>query len=1021
MKNIKSNILISIVILISLCFVAVFFINISDSFNDRIYLGTKIEHLKDSSGKLTFSDVLGEKSNYFIKNKTRTLNFGFTSDTYWLRFKLDKKTISENNLLEYDYPQLGSGEFYRPSADGTYSVSYFGADYPFKKREHPYTSFVFQLKESEADKFYYMKLSSETNLRIIISIMPALHFAGKTGKDLIMFGIYAGILMVMIVFNIMTYFTVRSRSYIFVILYIISFLFFEIALGGIGFQYFWSDYPLWNRISFLVFVGLAFGFISTFTRSFLETATHQPKLDKALGVISALCFICSLGLFFIKYTVMIKVLSMIAFVTLIFMLTAGFKAFFLKYRAARFYVLAFSFLFIGASAFILMIFGIIPSNYIALKSYKIGIALQALFLSLALFDKMTILTKEKESAQNEAIKNNNLALANLEKSNKLKDEFLSNISHELRTPLTGIIGLTENLTATTSQKLDFEEIYTLKTIQYSANRLANLVNDLLDFSSMRTKQISLIKKGISVSQNVQLVLNAFRPLIKNKNFKLYSKISADCPLIFADENRFQQIVYNLVDNAVKFTESGTIKVDAAVANNMIYVSVSDTGIGIDDEKKKAIFEPFTQGDGSVSRKYGGTGIGLTITKHLVELHGGKISFETKKGKGTVFHFTIPIFDGKAEEFVKAEIHHGSFVRLTEEKETVTKQEIKITPNSADKRFHVLIVDDEKVNLMVVSNHLSRENYFTDTALNGEEALEKIFSGIKYDLIILDVMMPGLSGFDVCRKIRTQFDMTKLPVIFLTAKTETSDLKEGFDAGGNDFLSKPFQKDELLARAKTHIALSKTAISAAKYIPAEFLALFKKESISEIKLGDNISMKFGIMVTNIAKFNDLAAKMSSDELYKFLNSYLKWIHPIIKENGGFIYKYQGDKFIALFPESKENALAAAKDFNAQLATYNKQRENFNYPSIKVGVGLHFGNATIGIIGSEERSEYTITGSSVSIAESLERLTRKTRKHALATSSILDEKTLPKYKTSLTENTISDSENSYQIYEFYGNGE
>ncbi|RQH37043.1 response regulator [Okeania hirsuta] len=305
--------------------------------------------------------------------------------------------------------------------------------------------------------------------------------------------------------------------------------------------------------------------------------------------------------------------------------------------------------------------------------------------------------------------------------------------------------------------------------------------------------------------------------MKNSALKLINSIDNNLPPVYADENRLQQILFNLIGNAIKFTERGKIEVSAKLlsekSQRQLEITISDTGIGISEDKLDSIFESFEQADGTISREYRGTGLGLAITKQLVELHGGKIGVKSVLGKGSRFTFTLPVSEKPAEKIetspilspVVQTIDVNPEVDAGDRDVTLAKKHGESRENNSAK---VLIVDDDLVNLEVLGNHLSNNNYSVNRADNGREALQILEKGFQPDLILLDIMMPGMTGFEVCQKIREKLSPNELPIIFLTAKNQISDLVRGYNVGANDFITKPFSKGELLARIKTHISLKK---------------------------------------------------------------------------------------------------------------------------------------------------------------------------------------------------------------------
>jgi two-component system, sensor histidine kinase ChiS len=438
----------------------------------------------------------------------------------------------------------------------------------------------------------------------------------------------------------------------------------------------------------------------------------------------------------------------------------------------------------------------------------------------------------------------------LQRLDKLKDEFLANTSHELRTPLNGIIGIAESLIEGATGEISPLTRSNLAMIVSSGRRLSSLVNDILDFSQLKHQHLQLQLKPIDLHSITNVVLCLSQPTIAHKNLSLINAIPVDLPPVEADENRLQQILYNLIGNAIKFTSSGSITVSAEVIDpplpplirgennaeisplktgnfstpvpplprgargdqtpelrggekSYIAIAVSDTGIGIAEDKFDQIFGSFQQAEGSISRQYGGTGLGLTVTKQLVELHGGKISVQSTLGKGSQFTFTLPI----AQETVAT---NSSNMALKESiiTDLITSAIAPTLPqNDPDiKQIKVLVVDDEPINIQVILNNLSLHNYAIFQANNGGEVLRLLDEGLKPDIILLDVMMPKMSGYEVTQKIRDRFNATELPIILLTAKTQIQDIVTGLNMGANDYLTKPISKDELLARLRTHLNL-----------------------------------------------------------------------------------------------------------------------------------------------------------------------------------------------------------------------
>ncbi|MDR0441500.1 MAG: diguanylate cyclase [Candidatus Accumulibacter sp.] len=476
----------------------------------------------------------------------------------------------------------------------------------------------------------------------------------------------------------------------------------------------------------------------------------------------------------------------------------------------------------------------------------------------------------------------------LNRLNELKDEFLANTSHELRTPINGIIGIVESMVDGATGPLTDEQKYNLAVVSNSGKRLSNLINDILDFTKLKNKEIVLQIKPVDLKTIVETVLVLSKPLTKGKDLSLVDEIDASLPIVAADENRIQQILYNLIGNAIKFTEKGRIAVSAEVADDKVAVSVADTGIGIPEDKFDRIFESFEQVDGSTAREYGGTGLGLSITKNLVELHGGTIRVESKLGQGARFTFTIPV--SKTEkEALAADEERRSLIDM--EDFAPGEEESEAASATAEGVCRILVVDDEPVNIQVLKNLLSVRNYSVTRAYNGVEALELVTGKDSFDLILLDVMMPRMSGYEVCRHLRERYSLFELPILMLTAKNQIQDIVLGFQSGANDYVQKPFDKDELIARVRTLLSLKRavtTAIETEKQFENEKQKRMFEETLREVTRA----------ITSTLDLKEVLGKIL-DAMAQFIQFDKSSV--LLNEDCGFVLKANNGYDAAMLPE------------------------------------------------------------------------------------------------------------------------
>ncbi len=432
----------------------------------------------------------------------------------------------------------------------------------------------------------------------------------------------------------------------------------------------------------------------------------------------------------------------------------------------------------------------------------IGLVLFIFSQSVSLAINNHQVRKEKYLAQKQIAEN-------LQKVDTLKDEFLANTSHELRTPLAGIIGISQSLLDGTGGTPTPEQEKNLKLITQSGKRLAHLIDDIQDLSRLKNKDLQLNLQPVGLQEVTELILTLCQPLVGKKELHLVNRIPESFPDVVADENRLQQILFNLVGNAIKFTSQGSIEIHAEVEEKQAKVHVVDTGIGIAPDKLDRIFNAFEQADGSISRRHGGTGLGLYLTKQLVELHQGTLAVQSQLDEGSRFTFSLPLQDSELPPL-------ESQAQPIPAALSVVDAEIPLSVHvpAGKEKAHILVVDDDIIVLQVLVNILSQEGYSISTAINGKEALEVLESDghpleTEIKLVILDVMMPEMNGYEVCRAIRSKFEATDLPVILLTARTRPEDLVIGLKAGANDYLTKPVLKEELIARIENHLELKQS--------------------------------------------------------------------------------------------------------------------------------------------------------------------------------------------------------------------
>ncbi len=382
---------------------------------------------------------------------------------------------------------------------------------------------------------------------------------------------------------------------------------------------------------------------------------------------------------------------------------------------------------------------------------------------------------------------------------KYKSEFLANMSHELRTPLNSLLILSKTLAENKEDNLNPEQVKYAATVHSTGQDLLTLINEILDLSKVEAGKMSIEPQEIKLPQIYEYLEQNFRPLAEHKNLEF--KISEDQNLpdtIFTDNSRLQQILKNLLSNAIKFTEKGRVVLQIKLAEkgkkfgienldkspNVFAFSITDTGIGIPKEKQKIIFEAFQQADGTTSRKYGGTGLGLTISREITRLLGGMIEVDSIPEQGSTFTLYLP------ERYMGAEA-----IKEKVEFETI----IPPLPDDADfKGKKILIVDDDRRNLYALTSILSPKGMNVFHAENGKIGIRRLLEHPDVDLVLMDIMMPEMNGFDAIKAIRKMPKFISLPILSLTAKAMKGDREQCLAAGASDYITKPVDSDRLLA-------------------------------------------------------------------------------------------------------------------------------------------------------------------------------------------------------------------------------
>lgn len=621
-----------------------------DESTRSIALGRAVQVFEDVSGEATISDVSSAAmAGSFQPLDGDNLNVGFSSSAFWLRIKLlylpMDVTAHRDWLVELAYPQMDYVDFYLPDTLGNQHLAWQTGDMlPFSSRQIKQNNYLFEVSlEPGQSKTVYLRVKSEGSIQAPLSLWNSSAYLEEQPPRMYLLGMLYGVLLVMLIYNLCIYLSVRDVSYLYYVLYIAPFGLYQLALNGIGFEFFWPQNPWLANVAPLFLLMLSVLFACQFARSFLQTGKLGRWLDRSLicvmaaaGVVMALTLLPSINLAFRLYGAMVLMFTVVIF-------TAGITAMRRQVREARYFVLAWSAFLLGSLVHVAMLMGYLPHSFFTMYANQIGSALEAALVSMALAARINQSREEHAQIMLEARENLEAANQQLAASNRLKDEFLASLTHELRTPMNGVIGSLE-LMQTVELNDELHSYH--QTAVSSAQDMMSMVNGILTLTELQAGRLHLMPETFDLRCLIFGLKEQFIDAARSKNLRLIVEWVEPLPAgLIGDAPKLRKCLECLLDNAIKFTQAGSVKIRIqeqaqSEGHSQLLIEVIDSGIGFTRLDETTLYQHFFQVDGSLTRQFGGLGIGLAICRQLIELQGGRLSHSSAPGEGSCFALTV---------------------------------------------------------------------------------------------------------------------------------------------------------------------------------------------------------------------------------------------------------------------------------------------------------------------------------------------------------------------------------------------
>jgi two-component system, sensor histidine kinase RetS len=728
-------------------------------------VGHYLDYLVDPPGTLSAAQVALLPAERWQASPSGSPNFGFTDEVYWFRLQLaNSSATNQQKLLSIDYPVLDEVQVFRLQDGVMQALATLGDSLPAASRELPNPWLLQPVwLAPESQQSLYFRVRTSGAVQFPLGLWQPQGFILAQQGFLLGQGMYFGAVLIMLLYNLFIYLLVRDLSYLVFVLSMCCYGLLQGTVQGFTPLYLWPNLPLMGVLTPLL-VALYSATVAWFAVVFLRLGKEQPRYARWLMGYAVLMAALALASLWLPYNLSVRLSTLLTLPGVLLTIYVSLRMLLKGQRSARYFLFAWLTFLCASVVLALNKIGLLPNNFASEFAPQISHVLICVLLSFALSDRINaerrarflaqkqLLHAERESrseherlhrlqlrAQRDELAARQAALESAAES-RAKSEFLTTMSHEIRTPMNGVLGMTELLRD--SELAPLQRQY-LDVIERSGRALLSIINDILDYSKIEAGKLNIEAVDFDLDELCLECASMFTSMAEHKRLELLCSVAPGTPtLINGDPTRLRQILLNLLGNAFKFTDSGYVHLrvslqapeDVAQTQHCLLFEVCDSGIGISPEGQAKLFKAFSQAEQGTTRKYGGSGLGLSICARLAELMGGQIGVRSAPGEGACFWFSIGCRDADA-----------AFVSN------------QVLPLWELKGARVLLVDDALEYLHMLHEQVHSWGMQVQSVASGEQALQLLHSaamyGESYQIACLDYRMPGMNGLQLAAAVQ----------------------------------------------------------------------------------------------------------------------------------------------------------------------------------------------------------------------------------------------------------------------------